>query len=102
MNPDTWEKDIETFFSMIRAIIRRQYRIPWMTCFWVLLCLVYLLSPIDILPDALLPLGIADDGAFLVFVLTRIHKELNAFRQSSIDKTNAIEAEVSDTFDKKK
>ena len=100
MNPIVWIKDVKTFFAM--AILRRQYKMPWQTFFWAILCLIYLFSPIDLLPDALLPLGIADDGAFLLFVLSLLHKDLNDFRQASVDKENAIEAEVSHTFEKKK
>lgn len=102
MNPIVWIKDIKTFFAMARAIWRRQYKMPWQTFFWVILCLIYLFSPIDLFPDALLPLGVADDGAFIVFVFSLIHKDLNAFRQASIHKESAIEAEVSNTFEKKK
>ena len=102
MNPIVWIKDVKTFFAMARAILRRQYKMPWQTFFWAILCLIYLFSPIDLLPDALLPLGIADDGAFLLFVLSLLHKDLNDFRQASVDKENAIEAEVSHTFEKKK
>jgi len=102
MNPILWIKDIKTFFAMARAIWRRQYKMPWNTLIWAILCLVYLLSPIDFLPDALLPLGIADDGAFLLYVLSLLHKDLDTFRQSSIHKDDAIEAEVINTFEKKK
>ena len=102
MNPIAWTKDVKTFFAMARAIFRRQYKMPWRTFIWAVVFLIYLVSPLDLLPDALLPLGIADDGAFLLFVLSLLHKDLDTFRQSSIHKEDAIEAEVVDTFEKKK
>ena len=101
MNPLVIFKDISTFFKMVAAILHRQYKMPWQTLFWAVICLVYFMSPIDLLPDMLPMLGIADDGAFIVFILTLLHKDLATFRQSQEDKSNVIEAEVVQTFDKK-
>ena len=67
---------------------------PWGTFCWMILCGIYFLSPIDALPDILPILGFADDGAFLVFVLLLLHKDLNAFRQHQINKDTIIDAEV--------
>ncbi len=86
--------DIGTFFAMTKAIIKGQYKMPWKTFFWVLLCLVYFLSPIDLLPDIVPLLGFADDGAFIVFVLLLLHQDLNTFRQVQQDKQTIIEAEI--------
>ena len=41
--------------------------------FIIILCLVYILSPVDIIPEALLgPLGFVDDGAVLLKLITTI------------------------------
>ena len=93
--------DIQTFFAMVRAIVKGQYKMPWKTFFWILLCLVYFLSPIDLLPDILPILGFADDGAFILFVLLLIHQDLVAFRQAQQDKETIIEAEIIDEEKKK-
>ena len=93
-NPITIFNDFQTFFVMLKAIISGQYKMPWKTFFWVILCAVYFLSPIDALPDILPILGFADDGAFLVFVLLLIHQDLNNFRQLQQEKENIVEAEV--------
>ena len=99
MNPMIIFKDITTFFSMVKAIFQGRYKMPWQTLFWAVICFFYFLSPIDLLPDILPMLGIADDGAFIIFVLTLLHKDLNNFRKSQMD--DVIEAEVIQTFDKK-
>ncbi len=101
MNPLVIFKDISTFFAMLKAILRREYKTPWQTLFWAVVCFFYFLAPIDFLPDVLPMLGIADDGAFIIFVLTLLHKDLVAFRQTQQDKENVIEAEVVETFDTK-
>ncbi len=67
---------------------------PWGTFFWIVLCGVYFLSPIDALPDILPVLGFADDGAFLIFVLLLVHKDLVTFRQYQVGKKTIIDAEI--------
>ena len=79
---------------MTRAIVAGRYKMPWGTFGWILLCGVYFLSPIDALPDILPVLGFADDGAFLVFVLLLLHKDLSRFRQYQQDKKTILEAEI--------
>lgn len=93
-NPMIIFKDVQTFFPMVWAIVRGKYKMPWGTFFWAIICLVYLISPIDLLPDVLPLLGITDDGAFILLVLTMLHKDLAAFRQAKQNQENIIEAEV--------
>ena len=68
-------KDFASFFPMLWAVLRGKYKMPWATLFWALLCLVYMISPIDLLPDVLPVLGITDDGAFVLLVLAMLHKD---------------------------
>ena len=65
---------------MIWAILRGKWKMPWNTLFWAVLCVVYLLSPVDFLPDVMPLIGITDDGAFILLVLTLVHKDVQAFR----------------------
>ncbi len=94
MNPLSVFQEIKTFFQLLRAVVRGQYKMPWGTFCWILLCGVYFLSPIDALPDILPVLGFADDGAFLIFVLLLVHKDLVTFRQHQIAKKTIIDAEI--------
>ena len=87
---------------MARAIVKGQYHMPWKTFFWVVLCTVYFLSPIDVLPDIVPLLGFADDGAFVVFVLLLVHQDLNTFRQMQAQDKTVIEAEVVEDKEVKK
>ncbi|MBR2082156.1 MAG: DUF1232 domain-containing protein [Elusimicrobiaceae bacterium] len=94
VNPFVLFNDLKTFCTMTHAIVRGSYKMPWGTLIWVLVCAVYFISPIDVLPDILPVLGFADDGAFLIFVLLLIHKDLNTFRQYQQTQDTVIEAEV--------
>lgn len=75
---------------------------PWKTFFLALICAVYFLSPIDMLPDIVPLLGFADDGAFIVFVLLLVHQDLQTFRQHQIQEKDIIEAEIVENKDSKK
>ena len=93
-NPWTWLQDIKTAFQLMGAVVKGKYKMPWGTFFWIVLCAVYFISPIDALPDFLPILGFADDGAFLIFVLLLVHKDLEAFRQYQLQKKTILEAEI--------
>ena len=90
-------KDVQTLFPMLWAIVRGKYKMPWGTFFWAVLCLIYVISPVDALPDVLPLLGITDDGAFIVLVLTMVHKDLAAYRKKQQETSNIIEAEIVET-----
>ena len=79
---------------MCRAIITGHYKMPWGVFIWLIVFVIYFLSPIDALPDVLPLLGFADDGAFLIFVLLLLHKELVNFNQFQEKQKTIIEAEV--------
>ena len=96
MNPLVIWTDVQSFFPMLWAILRRKYKMPWGTFFWALLCLIYVISPVDALPDVLPVLGITDDGAFILLVLTMLHKDLVAYRQERQKEATIIEAEIVD------
>ena len=102
LNPKTVFSDFASFFPMVWAILRGKYKMPWSTFFWAILCVIYLISPIDMLPDVLPVLGITDDGAFVLFILSLLHKDLVSFRQQKLEQDNIIEAEVIKTDEKEK
>ena len=93
-NPAELLTDFAYFFPMMWAVLRGKFKMPWSTLFWTLLCFVYVLSPVDILPDVLPLLGIADDGAFILFVLSLVHNDIQRFCGQKSEPEEIIEAEV--------
>lgn len=81
-NPQETAGYIRAFFSMAWAVLRGKYKFPWISVLSTLACLVYVVSPVDLLPDVLPLLGIADDGAFIVLVLALWKKDLSAYRNA--------------------
>lgn len=86
--------DLTYFFPMMWAVVRGKFKMPWGTFFWAALCLVYVISPVDLLPDVLPLLGIADDGAFILLVLALLHNDIQRFRAERAKNEDVIEAEV--------
>lgn len=100
-SPAETVSDFKTLFALISAVRRGEYAMPWGALIWVVVGIIYVFSPLDALPDFFFPLGIADDGAMLVFVWTRVHHVLSVFRQAQLQQRTIIEAEVVKPTDKK-
>jgi uncharacterized membrane protein YkvA (DUF1232 family) len=64
---------------MLKSLFRGAYRVvPWRSLF----LLGYILSPIDFLPEALLPvIGLADDAAVFAFLIRSLMSDVEKFRE---------------------
>ena len=67
---------------LLSAYTRGQYRsIPMRTIVSVVAAVVYFLNPVDLIPDALLGLGLTDDIAVLTWVYQNATTEIKLFLQ---------------------
>ncbi|SHH12901.1 YkvA family protein [Tepidibacter thalassicus] len=55
---------------------------------------LYFLSPIDIIPEVVLGLGLIDDGVILLYLLTIINEELDEYEKNIGQKYNIILEDV--------
>lgn len=75
-------EDVLTFIRMIRAYFSGRYReVPWRTIALMIGTCLYLLTPIDLIPDFLPVIGYADDVAVVAFVLRTIRPDIERFRE---------------------
>ena len=75
-----WD-DLQTTVRLVRAWARRDYRgVARSTIVLVVGALLYLVSPIDAIVDAIPVLGLLDDAAVLAWVIRHVRWELDAFR----------------------
>jgi uncharacterized membrane protein YkvA (DUF1232 family) len=76
---------LEDFRALIRLVVayaRGHYRdIPADVLITIVAGLLYVLSPIDLIPDALPGVGLVDDVAVIGWVLKTVRSELEAFRE---------------------
>jgi uncharacterized membrane protein YkvA (DUF1232 family) len=76
-----WD-DMQTAIRLLRAWGRREYRgVARRTIVMVVGGLLYFLSPIDAIIDAIPVLGLVDDAAVLGWVLVQVRSDLDAFRE---------------------
>ena len=73
--------DLETSFRLVTAYGRGRYReVPYRSMLALAAGLVYLVSPLDAIPDLLVTLGFIDDLTVLTLVIGQIRHDLARFR----------------------
>lgn len=71
---------VRTFLRMLRAYISGAYReVPWKSLLMIIGSLVYFLMPLDLLPDFIPVLGLADDISIIFLVFNSINEDIEAF-----------------------
>lgn len=75
-----WD-DVTALIRLIKAWAKGRYRnIPWRNVSLAIAALLYLLSPLDGLPDFIPGLGLLDDVFIVSWVIRAIQKELDKFK----------------------
>ena len=73
--------ELKALLRLIRAYARGDYRnVPWQSMVIVVGAVVYLVSPLDFLPDFIPVSGFLDDATVLGLALRKVQKEIDAFR----------------------
>jgi uncharacterized membrane protein YkvA (DUF1232 family) len=75
-------KHREMLFSMFREMFRGTYRASFLTIVALIAGIIYILSPIDLIPDFIPVIGLMDDGVVFYFLLKRLMYELNRYAVS--------------------
>ncbi|HYK73425.1 MAG TPA: YkvA family protein [Pseudoneobacillus sp.] len=77
---EVWDR-LHLLFDLVTAWRKGEYRIiPKGSILMIIATILYFVSPIDIIPDFLLGLGIIDDAAVIGFTLKQISTDLEKFR----------------------
>jgi len=75
-------EDLSLILSLIKDYWKDEYKVvPWRTIALTVFALLYLLNPLDLIPDFSLPLGILDDLAVLGFVVASVKDDLEKYKQ---------------------
>ncbi len=84
--------DVQTLIELLKDFIAKKYTdVPWMTVAAIIFALLYILSPIDIIPDVIPVIGLSDDLFVLSICLGLIKADLAAYRvwRSASDQQSA-------------
>lgn len=79
--------DFRTMIRLVVAYARGHYReIPADALVVVIAALIYVISPVDLIPDVV-PGGFADDAAVVLWVVKTVRSELDKFRDWELGQT---------------
>jgi uncharacterized membrane protein YkvA (DUF1232 family) len=71
---------VRTLLRMLRAYINGEYReIPWRSLLMIIGALIYFLMPLDLIPDFIPIMGLADDISIIFLVFNSINEDIEAF-----------------------
>ncbi len=72
--------ELKALLRLIRAYAKGEYRkVSWQSMVVVVGAVLYVVSPIDVIPDFILGSGLLDDAGVLAFVLRKVHGEIEEF-----------------------
>lgn len=75
-------EDVTLFIEALRAWKRGEYtNFPYRTIVLLIVGLLYFLSPVDLIPDFFIGLGLLDDAAVVAFIAKQVQKDLQPFRK---------------------
>ena len=74
--------DIAVLLSLVRAYIKKQYTdVSPSTVMLAVAGLIYIVTPVDLIPDYILGPGLLDDAAVIGIVLQAIQMDLNKYKK---------------------
>ena len=73
--------DVPVLISLVKAYADKEYtEVTIGTIIAIISALIYVLSPIDLIPDILPAIGISDDAAVVAFALKFVHDDVEEYR----------------------
>ena len=75
-------KDVKLYFRMLSDVFSRRYtRVPKGTVAAIIGSLLYVLSPVDLIPDMIPVIGYLDDAAVLALCLKFVKHDVDEYKQ---------------------
>ena len=82
--------DLKLLFSIIQDYVKGEYRVvPFWSIAAIVAALLYVLSPIDLIPDFIPVIGLVDDALVIAACLAMVEEDLLKYKDWKIKQTNA-------------
>mgnify|MGYP002626452989 CR=1 FL=1 len=82
--------NVPVLISLVRAYAKKEYtEVPVGTIVAIIAALLYVFSPIDLIPDTIPVIGFADDAAVVMFCMEKVKEDLDDYK---LWRDNNIEA----------
>ncbi len=76
-----WLSDVPAVISLIRSYIKKEYKdVPVASIIAGMAALIYLVSPVDLIPDYIPGAGLVDDAAIFVLCWKMIHDDVDKYQ----------------------
>jgi len=73
--------DVPVLISLVRSYIKKEYTdIPLLSIILIVSALIYILSPIDIIPDTIPVVGFLDDAAVIAILSKWLDNQIDDYR----------------------
>lgn len=74
--------DLKTMGEMASDYTNGTYKeVPQSTIIAIVVAIIYVVSPVDLIPDFVPAIGYADDIALVAFVLDKVHGDVERYRE---------------------
>jgi uncharacterized membrane protein YkvA (DUF1232 family) len=88
-------RDAQGLVRMAREVVAGRYRqLPKASLIAIAAALLYFLDPFDLIPDFIPLVGFADDAAVLLWVASRVRRDLDAFLAWEVGEGPVIDVEA--------
>ena len=73
--------DVPVLISLVRSYIKKEYTgIPLLSIILIISALIYILTPIDIIPDSIPGIGFLDDAAVIAVLSKWLDNQIDDYR----------------------
>lgn len=74
--------DVPVLISLVKAYVDKEYtEIPTGMIVAIVGALIYVLSPIDLIPDFISGFGYVDDAAVVLWAVNLVHEDLDDYKE---------------------
>lgn len=74
-------EDIGLMVDIVQAYIKKEYReIPYKSIVAILAAIIYVVNPVDVIPDVIPGIGYIDDAFIVSLVMKMVHEDLQDYK----------------------